>query len=200
MKYLKRFESIEFEEEIIEDLEDFFLSEIVEETEIKKKNLILTISSDKLICPSCGNQQSTINEHDIITTDCDNCGLEVIYPSDELYIEDAWLKPQDLVITEPIKKYKYFNYFIKDGIGQIGVESLKDIFTIESEYLDPIKELDRKQINHLNQILKKYNMEIFYILSGSGKKQYFIVNQNDIDDLSRKIIEPRFVNELEIVI
>ena len=43
-------------------------------------------------------------------------------------------------------------------------------------------------------------MEIFYILSGSGKKQYFIVNQNDIDDLSRKIIEPRFVNELEIVI
>lgn len=197
MKYLKRFESIEFEEDIIEDLEDFFLSEIIEETEIKKKNLVLTTSSEKLICPSCGNQQSTLNQ---TSTDCDNCGLEVIYPSDELYIEDAWLKPQDLVITEPIKKYKYFNYIVKDGIGQMGVDSLKDVLTVESDYLDPIKELDRKQLRHLNQILKKYNMEIFYILSGSGKKQYFIVNQNDIDDLSRKIIEPRFVNELEIVI
>jgi len=195
MKYLKTFESIKFEEDIIEDLEDFFLSEIVEETKVKKKNLILTTSSEKLICPSCGNLQSTLN---ITATNCDNCGLEIIYPDDELYIKDAWLKPQDLVISEPVNKYLYFSYIVKNGIGQMGFDSLKDVFTIESDYLDPIKELDKKQISHLKQIIDKYNLEICYILY-NGKKQYFIADRDDIDDLSKKIISPRFVNELEIV-
>jgi hypothetical protein len=125
--------------------------------------------------------------------------LEIIYPDDELYIKDAWLKPQDLVISEPVNKYLNFSYIVKNGIGQMGFDSLKDVFTIESDYLDPIKELDKKQISHLKQIIDKYNLEICYILY-NGKKQYFIADRDDIDDLSKKIISPRFVNELEIVV
>lgn len=197
MKYLKKFESIEFEEELIQDLNDFFLSEVVEEVNIKKKTLVLTTSDSKLICPSCGNLEDTLNQ---TSTDCSNCGLEVIYPSTELYIEDAWLKPQDLVLTEPIHKYKYYSYLVKDGIGKLGLDDKIDAYSIESDYLNPIEDLNKSQLRRLNHILKQHNSEIYQIFSERGKKIYFVADADEIDKILIKIIEPRFVNEIELVL